>query len=196
MAINPSKFHLLNVADTCAVWNVLSSTLLFHTADSANCVFSCTAYVAYECLVKPRKSSNSKDEELIKQLKNEQTKNKFQVYHLEIEDLLEVEILAKRKNLGKGELSSIAFAKRTNQAFLTDDQGARKLASQVMEISRVQTTPHLLGWLFYIRRISDIDKDSIVSQHEYFNRPLKKYFEEIYSQVLHYNLLESGKYNS
>ncbi len=74
---------------------------------------------------------------------------KVKKYNLELEDLQEVAILEKRKRLGKGELASIVFAKKTNQAFLTDDQGARKLASEVMNTRLVQTTPHLLGWLFF-----------------------------------------------
>jgi len=166
MALNLSSFNNLNVVDTCAVWNVLSSALLFSAANSANCVFSCTRFVAYECLDKPRKNINTQDENLQNILRKEQIKKKFQVYDLEIEDLLEVEILEKRKNLGKGELSSIAFAKRTNQLFLTDDQRARKLAMEVMESDRVQTTPHLLGWLFYNKLLGDTDKDSIISEHQ------------------------------
>lgn len=196
MALNLSIFNSLNVVDTCAVWNLLSSALLFSTANSANCVFSCTRFVVYECLDKPRKNINTQDKNLQNLLRKEQSKKKFQVYNLEIEDLLEIEILEKRKNLGKGELSSIAFAKRTNQAFLTDDQQARKLAVEVMDSNCVQTTPHLLGWLIYSRLLGDVDKDKIISEHQSFNRPLSKYFEEVYQEVLHYNLMERGLYQN
>jgi hypothetical protein len=133
MMLDISTFHITNMVDTCGVWNILSSKLLYHAALSANCVFSRTAFVEYECLSKPRSSINKHDEQLQQLLRQEQQKGNFKAYYLDIDDLLEVEVLEKRKNLGKGELSSIAFAKRTNQAFLTDDQRARKLAGEVMD---------------------------------------------------------------
>jgi hypothetical protein len=160
-----------------------------HTAVAAGCVFSCTRFVEYECLSKPRKNHNNKDIELQNALRKEQSNGHFQVYHLDINDLLEVEVLANRKRLGKGELSSIAFAKRTNQAFLTDDQKARKLAVDVMGFERVQTTPHLLGWLFYRTLLGDSDKDKIVSEHSSYNRPLGIFFEEVYQQARQFALI-------
>lgn len=185
MAVDPRSFHNLNMADTCAVWNVLSSSRLYESALSAGCMFSCTGFVNYECLLKPRKQADKHDLELQRRLVVERAKGRFQVYNLDIEDLQEVEILEKRKNLGKGELSSIAFAKRTWQAFLTDDQKARKLALEVMP-GQVQTTPHLFGWLLYERILKDSDKASVIAEHEEVNRPLSEYFEEIYEVVLRY----------
>jgi hypothetical protein len=192
MAIDPSDFQKLNVTDTCAVWNVLSSKLLLQAAMSAGCVFSCTAFTAYECLLKPRKLTTPEDEELQKRLRAEQNNGRFQVYHLEVEDLLEVEILEKRKNLGKGELSSIAFAKRTRQAFQTDDQSARKLAQQVLPTKFVQTTPHLLGWLYFVQLLGDGDKNDIIKEHESLRRPLRPHFEEMYYRALQYRLLANS----
>lgn len=186
--IDPSDFYKLNVVDTCAVWNALSSKLLLQTAVSSGCVFSCTAFTAYECLLKPRKTVTPEDEELQKRLRIEQRNGHFQVYHLDVEDLLEVEILEKRKNLGKGELSSIAFAKRTRQAFLTDDRGARKLAQLVMSEKLVQTTPHLFGWLYFSQRLGDGDKEGIINEHERVARPLRPHFEEMYQRALYYRL--------
>jgi hypothetical protein len=132
------------------------------------------------------------DEHLQKLLRHEQQKGKFRAYHLDIDDLLEVEVLEKRKNLGKGELSSIAFAMRTNQAFLTDDQRARKLAGDVMNKGQVQTTPHLFGWLLYNQFLGDSDKDPIILEHESMNRPLRNYFEEVYQEALRCRLLAKG----
>jgi hypothetical protein len=192
MAIDPSHFHTLNVVDTCAIWNVLSSKLLYHTALSAGCVFSCTAFVVYECLSKPRKAITPEDRELQRRLRTEQENGRFQHYHLDIDDLLEVEVLEQRKNLGKGELSSIAFAKRTQQAFHTDDTSARKLASQVMEERRVQTTPHLFGWLYFKHFLGDADKDAIIQEHESLQRPLRPYFEEMYGRALRYRLMANS----
>jgi len=191
MSINPSVFNKLNVADTCSIWNILSSKLLLQATKAAKCVFCCTAYVQYECLDKPRKSISSKDTELKTLLKKEQEQENFSVYHLDIDDLLDIEVLQERMNLGKGELSSIAFAKKTRQAFLTDDQGARKLASTTLETNNIQTTPHLFGWLIYERFLSDDDKDKVIIQHESFNRPLKKYFEKMYNRALKYKLMNN-----
>jgi hypothetical protein len=192
MMLDISTFHSTNMVDTCGVWNILSSKLLFQAALSANCVFSCTAFVEYECLSKPRGSINKHDEQLQKLLREQQQKGKFKAYHLDIDDLLEVEVLEKRKNLGKGELSSIAFAKRTNQAFLTDDQRARKLAGEVMNKWQVQTTPHLFGWLLYHQFLGDSDKDPMISEHESVGRPLRKYFEDAYQEALRCRLLAKG----
>lgn len=189
MAIDPSHFYPLNVVDTCAIWHVLSSKMLCETALAAGCTFSCTAFVAYECLTKPRKNITPEQVELRRRLQAEQEQGQFTSYHLDLDELLEVEILEKRKNLGKGELSSIAFAKRTRQAFHTDDQKARKLASQVMDTDRVQTTPHLFGWLYFTQSLGDADKESIIREHECFEGPLRPYFEEMYIRALQYRLL-------
>jgi hypothetical protein len=192
MAIDPSHFHILNVSDTCAVWNVLSSKLLYQSALSSHCVFSCTGYVEYECLFKPRQNKREEDEKLQSRLLIERENGQFKTYHLEIDDLLEVGILEKRKNLGKGELSSIAFAKRTQQSFHTDDTRARKLASQVLGERRVQTTPHLFGWLLFTQVLSDADKEAIIQEHESFDRPLRRYFEEMYMRALKYRLMANS----
>lgn len=132
MAVDPRSFHRLNMVDTCAVWNVLSSKKLYQGAIRAGCMFSCTGFVIYECLVKPRKKMSSHDLELQRRLVAERKNARFSTFNLDVEDLQEVEILERRKKLGKGESSSIAFAKRTNQAFLTDDQKARKLGNDVI----------------------------------------------------------------
>lgn len=189
MSINPSLFNKLNVTDSCSIWNILSSKIFLQATKASKCVFCCTAYVQYECLDKPRKKSSSKDIELKKLLVEEQKEGNFPVYHLDIDDLLNIEVLEKRMNLGKGELSSIAFAKQTRQAFLTDDQGARTLASTTLDEKNVQTTPHLFGWLIYEQFLTDLDKENIIIQHESFNRPLKKYFEIMYNKALEYRLM-------
>ena len=179
MAVDPSSFKRVNMADTCAVWNILSSSRLSESAFQAGCVFSCTTFVTYECLSKPRSSVDSNDVELRRRLVEEQKKGRFQTFSLALEDLQEMDILEKRKKLGKGELSSIAFAKKTAQAFMTDDMGARKLALEVIPGS-VQTTPHLFGWLIYTCALPDSDKISVIAEHNSLNRPLAQFFEEIF----------------
>ncbi len=193
--LDPSCFRPLNVTDACGVWNILSSKILYNTATSvpAKCVFSCTGFVHYECLIKPRNNKTDEEMELRRRLTCEIKKGQFKSYHLEIEDLQEIEILEQRKKLGKGELSSIAFAKRTRQAFLTDDDKARKLAEKVMERKSVQTTPHLLGWLFYRNLLSDSEKEAIINEHNKFRIKkwgnLEKHFEVMYERSLKYRLM-------
>ncbi len=106
--------------------------------------------------------------------------------HLDLEDLQEIDILQKRKNLGKGELASIAFAKKTKQAFLTDDIKARRLAEEVMTRQFVQTTPHLLGWLFFAYFLGDYDLKTVTEEHKKYSRPLAQYFKEMYNRALDY----------
>jgi hypothetical protein len=184
MAIDPSQFHLLNVADTCAIWNMLSSQRLYRAARDAGCSICCTTFVFYECLHKPRKVVNPEDEELKLRLRRETDSNRIGAYSLDVADLQEVEVLENRHRLSKGELASIAFAKKTRQAFLTDDQKARRLAEAVLADRMTQTTPHLFGWLFFTCRLSDGDKDAIISEHEKLSRPLRPHFESMYLEAL------------
>lgn len=186
MTIDPSQFHKLNVTDTCAIWNILSSKLLYMATKAAGCSFCCTNFVYYECLHKPRKTYTQEDIELQNRLRQAIQNGEFKTCHLELEDLQEIEILQKRKNLGKGELASIAFAKKTSQAFLTDDTKARKLAKEVMARQFVQTTPHLLGWLFFTNFLSDRDLQPIINEHKQHNRPLSQCFTEMYNRALDY----------
>jgi hypothetical protein len=184
MAVDVSQFHPVNVADTCSVWNVLSSKLLYATAVASGCVFCCTYFVLYECLYKKRKIATAEHAELQSRMRAEMRKRQFECHHLNIADLQDIGILRNRKRLSKGELSSIAFAMRTRQAFLTDDQKARKLASKVMNSSKVQTTPHLVGWLFFTWRLGDADKDVIIRQHRSYGGELGIYFEDMYQEAL------------
>lgn len=75
---------------------------------------------------------------------------------------------------------------------MTDDQGARKLAEQSLDVGLVQTTPHLFGWLFFEAKLVDADKAIIVAQHVEVGRPLKPHFEEMYRTALSYRLMASG----
>lgn len=184
MVINISEFYRINIIDTCSIWNILSSKLFYQASLNAKCYFSCTKFVIYECLHKYRKSPSTKEIDLQNRLMNEQTKGNFKEFHINIEDLQEVDILSKRKNLSKGELSSIVFAKSIGQAFLTDDQGARKLASEIIESKMVQTTPQLFGWLIYEGFLIDTDKPEIIKDHLDFNRPLAKFFDQVYLTAL------------
>ena len=192
MAVDPRQFYLLNVADTCSIWNILSSKLLYNASISAKCSFSCTAFVYYECLHKPRTYISDKEQELQRRLEQQRKAGQFQIFHIDLDDLNDLEVLEKRSHLSKGELSSMVFARRTQQAFITDDQSARKLASNYLPNDRIQTTPHLFGWLMYSGMLGDSDKDVIIKEHTCFGRPLEKYFNLIYMKALEYKLAYRG----
>ncbi len=184
MAIDITKFEKLNVIDTCSIDNLLSSETLYRAAKSANCNFCYTKFVEYEMLYKTRKVISENSQKLQQRLKDETISKKFECHSLSIDDLQEIEILEKRKKLGGGELSSIAFAKKINQCFMTDDSQARKFGQSVLGNNRVQTTSHLLGWLFYNRGLIDSDFSTIIKEHESYSRPLSKYFEKAYLESL------------
>ena len=174
------------------MWNVLSSQLLYARARSAGVSFICSKFVIYECLFKPRRLTTDCDIEFQKRLLDAQASKDFQSYQLDIDDLQTVEILKRRKQLGMGELSSLALALKTRQALLTDDQRARRLTQQVIRDMNEtvpnnpghQTTPQLVGWLFFLGHLTDSDKEIVIQQHNAMNRPLEKHFREMYMEAL------------
>ena len=180
--IDVSVFTLINIADTCAVWHVLSAPLLCDLTHAAGCHLVITRYVEYECLHKPRKSETKEDGELRRRLLHARQKNRFQTQPLSIDDLQDVTLLQQRRSLGLGELTSIAYSRRIGAAVLTDDQRARKLAREVA--AREQTTPHLVGWLAFHGRVSDADCELIVRHHEQMRGPLRKFIEEMFREGL------------
>lgn len=183
MAIDPSRFHLVNVADTCSVWNILSSARLHSAAKEARCDFCITDFVSYECLVKPRKSPTDADLELRRRLLAEQRNGGFRAHSCGIDDLQDVTALRDRKRLGMGEISSIAFAMKIRQAVITDDQKARKLATAAGH-ALTQTTPHLFSWLIFTGRLGDSDHAVVVSQHEELGGDLQPHLRDAYELAL------------
>lgn len=184
MVTDPSSFHLINVADTCAVWNVLSSNRLHAAAKEANCSFCMTVFVQYECLLKPRKKAlGIEEEELRRRLVSEQSRSGFAAHSCSISDLQTIRLLESRKRLGKGELSSIAFAMRIGQAVITDDKKARKLAFDSGH-NLTQTTPHLFSWLIFTGRLVDSDKSVVIAELNKMGRPLSQHFESAYELAL------------
>lgn len=195
MAIDPSKFHLVNVADTCSVWNVLSSIRLHAAAKEARCEFCITSFVRYECLTKPRKKEPTAAEtELMRRLAQEQGRGGFAVHSCDIGDLQAIKILESRKRLGKGELSSIAFAMKIGQAVITDDKKARKLAEDSGH-ALTQTTPHLFSWLIFKGRLGDSDRGTVIAQHEAMERPLAPHFEAAYEMALQCRLNSAPRWS-
>ncbi|MDR3158289.1 MAG: hypothetical protein LBU11_04615 [Zoogloeaceae bacterium] len=192
MDINPSTFHLINVVDTCSVWNILSSPMLNATAKGAQCDFCMTNFVYYECLFKPRTSNSPNEQTLMDRLRAEQRRSAFQVHSCSIDDLQTIAILEKRKKLGKGELSSIAFAMKIRHGFITDDKKAWQLAKDLIH-SYAQTTPHLFSWLIFTGKLSDGDKDTIITQHRKAGRHIAKDLQTAYEIALQCRLNASAK---
>ncbi|RJP19219.1 MAG: hypothetical protein C4527_26920 [Candidatus Omnitrophota bacterium] len=193
ISVDISKFHKYNLTDTCVIWNLLSSQRLYGCAIESGVTFYCSFYVIYESIHKPRKTWSKAEKELLERLIANRRKNQFQAYSLDLEDLQDLEVLEKRKNLGKGELSSIVLAKKYKQAFMTDDKKARKLAETILPKERVQTTPHLLGWLFYEGYLNDSDHQIIVDEHIKMERLLSEHFTNIYRHTMQLRLMQYHK---
>lgn len=177
MSIDPSLFHPMNVADTCAVWNILSSDILHSAAKKAGCSFCVTGVVQYELAIKPRSRRKDADIELQKRLAKEQAGGGFPSITCSIDDLRVVSALEARKKLGKGELSSIALAMRLYMAVITDDRKATRLARDTGH-AMTQTTPHLLAWLEFTGALSSSDKRLLFEQHAGLNGTLAGPFRE------------------
>lgn len=183
MNIDITICHLVNITDSCAVWNILSSQLLVTNLYDNRFDFPITKFVEYECLYKPTSTFSAAHNGLRNKLRLEQRRSRFTCQTIAIEDLQDTEILKHSRQLGVGELSCIAFAKKINQVFLTDDQKARKIASQILGNDRVQTTAQLVGWLFYKNVLTDGDLENLIKDHTNNGRPLGKYFREVHAEA-------------
>ncbi len=183
MSIDPSCFHPINVTDTCSVWNVLSSVTLYRAALAAQCHFCVTGFVNYECLIKPRSLPTDVTRELQHRLEAARCAGQFEVHSCNLDDLQIISMLEGRKRLGKGELSSIAFAMGRGLAVLTDDQGARKLSSAAGN-HPTQTTPHLHSWLVFTRKLDDSDHSNVLSQHLQMEGSLARHLQDAYFLAL------------
>lgn len=190
MEIDISVFDKNNVIDTCSIWNILSSTKLYSTIISIIKVLSLTEYVVYESLYKPRKTNKESDKLLKMILAKEIDKKCFQIFKISIEDLQDIGILKNRKKFGKGEISSIAFAKKSRISFLTEDQNARKFSKNVVGVN-TQTTPHLLGWLFFEGYLLDGDLHQIITEHKAMDGKLENYFKEVFLEAMRCKLLKT-----
>lgn len=185
---NPSQFRLGNVADTCSIWNLLASRVLHSAAKSASVSFCCTQFVRYECLHKPGQVRPERIQ-LQERLKMEVNNQSIKCCDIDLEDLQDVVVLERRKKLSKGELSSMIFAKKTAQAFMTDDIKASKLAGHIMPLDQIQSTPHLMSWLYFSGRLQDSDKDKIVAELQQLGRNLQPHIDKAYVEGLRCRLM-------
>ncbi|MDR3689322.1 MAG: hypothetical protein P4L46_08085 [Fimbriimonas sp.] len=102
-------------------------------------------------------------------------------------------MLETRKQLGRGEITTVLFAKTTNQAAMSDDGGARELASDMLGVPRSQTTCHLFGWLFYTGHLVDHERVDIQNEHIAMGRPLAPHFDVAYEMAMRAKLYDSQK---
>jgi len=179
-----SEINKFSVIDTCAILNLFSSEKFYNAIICENFSFCYTSFVEYETLYKRVKEVTEVIRNQRTKLRQETLKQKFRCEHLSIDDLQEIEILEARKKLGKGELSSIAFAKKINQPFMTDDQGARKLGEEILGKQKVLTSPHILGWLYFNRILIDSDHKDIISEHKSSGRKMASIYNEIYQEAI------------
>lgn len=189
--VDVTTFFKHNVIDSCAISNLVSSTLFLNAALGARCEFCCTYFVEYEALHKKFAFPTPEKEELRRRFRTYQADGNFKTFHLYIDDLQDVDVLHNRKRLSMGELSSIAFARKTGQGFLTDDKKARALAETELDARLVQTTPKLLGWLLVERHLNDTDKSVIIQEHVRLGRPLARPFEDVYWEAAQRRLAAS-----
>lgn len=189
MTIDIAKFNKINVIDSCAIWNVLSCDLFFLRAFEYQCNFIVTGYVEYECLVKARAVPSKMDDEIKTKFRRLLTSGKFSRQTLTIEDIQEVEVMRASKKLGRGELASIAYAKKIGQSVLTDDRKARTYAKEILGSDRAQTTPHLFGHLILKNLITETEVEGIIQDHNACGRPLEKYFRECFLYALQIRLM-------
>jgi predicted nucleic acid-binding protein len=134
------------------------------------------------------------DRRLQDKLQKEIENSFFPSYSISIDDLQTIMNLEQRKALSKGELSSIVFAQKTRQAFLTDDQRARKLSEFHMGLENTQTIPHLFGWLSYTGKILDNDKEKIIREHESNGGILGEFFDAVFLKAL--ELIQTERFQS
>jgi hypothetical protein len=182
MTGNVAQFERLNVADTCSLWNILSSKVLSSTADAVGVKLCTTTFVRYECLHKPGPPRPER-RELQKRLNARIDSGSIQCHPIDIEDLQELETLQNRKRVSVGELSVIIFARKTRQAVLTDDIGAQKLARQELGAALVQSTSHLFAWLYFNSQVNDGDKDQIVADLKSLGRSLHPHLDYYHTEA-------------
>lgn len=189
MALDPTRFAPVSVADTCSVWNMLSSRKLYQAAVNAKLHFCVTGMVLYECLQKPRSFSSPERTEMMQRLERARQEGAFPCQPCSLDDLADTFRIAPR-GLGSGELSCIAVAYRVRSiAFMTDERQARHVASRQFGLE-VETTPKLYAWLHYHQHLGGGDHEDVIREHEsYESRPLTRFLREAYEEAMRCRLM-------
>jgi hypothetical protein len=149
---------------------------------------SSTRFVKYECLHK-RGANSPEWIELRKRLLMRVSANEIMFCDIELEDLQEVASLEARLAISKGELSCIAWAKRTVQSFFSDDKKAKLLAGSVLDDESIQDTPHLCAWLCIHGSIHEHDEVQIKADLKSLNRPLDPHISNAFRRALEIRLM-------
>ena len=118
-----------------------------------------------------------------KRLKIKLADGTITAHPIELEDLQQVEVLRNRKKLSIGELSVLVFAGKTQQAMLTDDKGAQKLALTHLPTDAIQSTPHSVAWLYFGSLLADSDVTQIKAELTAFARNLDPHFDKFYREA-------------
>jgi predicted nucleic acid-binding protein len=189
MALDPTRFSPASVADTCSVWNMLSSRKLYQAAINAKLHFCVTGMVLYECLQKPRSFTSSERTEMMQRLERARRSGGFPMEACSLDDLADISRQAP-KGLGSGELSCIAVAYRVRSiAFMTDEKQARHVGLTKFGLN-VETTPKLYAWLHYRQHLGGSDHEDVIREHEmYESRPLTHFFREAYEEAMRCRLM-------
>lgn len=189
MALDPTRFSPASVADTCSVWNMLSSRRLYQAAMEARLHFCVTGMVLYECLQKPRSYTSPERSEMMQRLERARRSGEFPTQPCGLDDLADISRQSPR-GLGSGELSCIAVAYRVRSiAFMTDEKQARHVASTKFGLN-VETTPKLYAWLHYRQHLGGGDHDDVIREHEVYEaRPLTRFFQEAYEEAMRCRLM-------
>ncbi len=184
-----TSFNLLNVADTCALWNLLGSAILHRASKKVGVSICGTQFVRYECLYKVGANSPAWLE-LRNRLRSCLDSGEIMFCDIDLEDLQEVAALEGRMAISKGELSTIAFAKRTGQSFLSDDRQAKVLAKSVLQAEMIQDIPHLCGWLCVNEVLHESDADPIRLELKALQRYLDPHIVNAFHKALEVKLMK------
>lgn len=187
MKVDVRSFAPTNAIDTCAIWNVLSSSCLASAARGKQRWFVVADYVRYEALDRAR--TNAEPSELKLQTKFRDRLDKRQGFSRESVSLADLQAVSNHpaiRRLGEGEIAALALARTMRIGFMTDDQKARAAAADI-NVGTAHTTPHLLGWLIYEGALGDGDYSTVIAEHEASvpkrRGQLSKYFRDAYEEA-------------
>ena len=168
------SFPPVMAIDSCSIWNVLCSKTLTGAAKTNGHHFMLAEYVQYECLVKRRSSPPTQiDIDMQSRLRVElEQKIHFSSHPLDVADLSRlVGDVGTLNRIDRGEIAALALARKYGNGFMTDDYKARGLGESALGKTHVRTTPHLVGHLVYVGRLSDGDIPKIVADNTAARNP-------------------------
>lgn len=79
--------------------------------------------------------------------------------------------------------SVLVFAAKTQLAILTDDKGAQKLARSHLQVEAIQSTPHLIAWLYFGSLLGDGDVSQVKAELAALSRSLDPHLDNFYLEA-------------